>query len=154
MRPGINNIGVKSHLTIVHFADSLANNGDINEEAKTMRHFQIDTSNLVNTPHVPSDGAEMNNNHNQQKPRVSFITAVLLGAALSLHSVLEGVALGSQKELKSSEDIMLAIFAHKGLAAYALGASLMDSQTSTKRFWSVVMGFAIASPTGIIVGVS
>lgn len=85
-------------------------------------------------------------------PRVSFVTAVLLGAALSLHSILEGLALGSQSTLHSSEDIMLAIFAHKGLAAYALGASLMDSRTSAKRFWMIVLSFAIASPLGILMG--
>lgn len=87
-----------------------------------------------------------------ETPRVSFLTALFLGMALSLHSVLEGLALGAQETINASKDILIAIAAHKGLAAYALGASLVDSRTSKGRFWKVIIGFATASPIGILVG--
>jgi len=66
--------------------------------------------------------------------------------------VLEGVALGAQQTLRDTEDIMLAIAAHKGLAAYALGASVVESGASAARFWTVVGMFAGATPVGIFVG--
>lgn len=42
--------------------------------------------------------------------------------------MLEGIALGAQTSMKDTQDIMVAIAAHKGLAAYALGASLVESK--------------------------
>lgn len=60
--------------------------------------------------------------------RLSFATALLLAGALCIHSILEGMALGAQPTLRGTEDIFLAIVAHKGLAAYALGASIVESK--------------------------
>jgi len=71
---------------------------------------------------------------------------------LSLHSVLEGLALGAQKEIEDSRDILIAIAAHKGLAAYALGANAVDSRTSVQNFWRVSLMFSLASPIGIMIG--
>lgn len=62
---------------------------------------------------------------------LSFATTVLLACALCIHSILEGIALGAQQSMKSTQDIMLAIAAHKGLAAYALGASIVESKVSS-----------------------
>ncbi|KAF5840704.1 ZIP zinc transporter-domain-containing protein [Dunaliella salina] len=42
--------------------------------------------------------------------------------------------------------------AHKGLAAYALGSSVVESKASAKRFWSVILAFSLASPVGIFIG--
>lgn len=77
---------------------------------------------------------------------------MFLGLALSLHSVLEGLALGAQQTIEATKDVLIAIAAHKGLAAYALGASLVDSKTTSSRFWKVIIGFSIASPVGIFLG--
>jgi len=84
--------------------------------------------------------------------KLNFGTALLLAAALCVHSVLEGIALGAQQTLRDTEDIMLAIAAHKGLAAYALGASVVESGASAARFWTVAGLFAGATPVGIFVG--
>ncbi|KAG2429027.1 hypothetical protein HXX76_011269 [Chlamydomonas incerta] len=84
--------------------------------------------------------------------KLSFATAVLLAAALCIHSILEGMALGAQVSMRSTEDIMVAIAAHKGLAAYALGASIVESGASSARFWTVIGCFAAATPLGIGIG--
>ncbi|PNW82918.1 hypothetical protein CHLRE_06g299600v5 [Chlamydomonas reinhardtii] len=84
--------------------------------------------------------------------KLSFATAVLLAAALCIHSILEGMALGAQVSMRSTEDIMMAIAAHKGLAAYALGASIVESGASSTRFWTVIGLFAAATPLGILMG--
>jgi zinc transporter ZupT len=86
-----------------------------------------------------------------RKP-LAFATSVLLAAALCVHSILEGMALGAQSSIKDSEDIMIAIAAHKGLAAYALGSSVIDSKVSSKKFWTVVGLFSFATPLGIFLG--
>jgi len=86
------------------------------------------------------------------RKRLGFATAVLLAAALCVHSILEGMALGSQSDMKNTEDIFIAIIAHKGLAAYALGASVVESGASERQFWAVVGMFAAATPLGIGMG--
>jgi len=60
--------------------------------------------------------------------KVSFITAVLMGAALCFHSLLEGAALGAQETIANSMHIFIAIVSHKGLAAYALGSSVIETK--------------------------
>lgn len=61
-------------------------------------------------------------------PSVSFVTAVLMGVALCFHSLLEGAAMGAQDTIANSLHIFIAIVSHKGLAAYALGSSIVDSR--------------------------
>jgi len=84
--------------------------------------------------------------------RVSFLTATLLGCALAFHSFLEGAALGAQETADRTLDIFVAIAAHKGLAAYALGSSLVESRATVSRMWSVLLFFAVATPVGIVSG--
>lgn len=88
----------------------------------------------------------------QTAARVSIVTAILLSMALSLHSVLEGAALGAQISLQAQQNIMIAILAHKGLSSYALGASLVETKLECKQFWVLVLGFSLASPLGIMSG--
>ena len=83
---------------------------------------------------------------------VSFITAMLMGVALCFHSLLEGAAMGAQQTVANSIHIFIAIVSHKGLAAYALGSSIVDADVSMRRFWSVVLPFTFASPVGIFLG--
>mmetsp|Transcript_8358 Transcript_8358/g.25051 ORF Transcript_8358/g.25051 Transcript_8358/m.25051 type:complete len:421 (+) Transcript_8358:407-1669(+) len=86
------------------------------------------------------------------RSQVSFLTAVLMGVALTFHSLLEGAALGAQPDVVNSLHIFIAIQAHKGLAAYALGSSIVDSEAGTRQFWSVIATFAFATPLGISLG--
>lgn len=84
--------------------------------------------------------------------QVSFLTAMLMGVALCFHSLLEGAAMGAQPTISNSLHIFIAIVSHKGLAAYALGSSIVDSDASMRRFWSVILPFTFASPVGIFLG--
>lgn len=40
----------------------------------------------------------------------------------------------------------------QGLAAYALGSSIVDSNASMERYWTVICLFAFATPAGIFIG--
>ena len=83
---------------------------------------------------------------------VSFLTAVLMAVALCFHSLLEGAAMGAQTTITNSLHIFIAIVSHKGLAAYALGSSIVESRVEARQFWSVVLPFTFASPVGIFLG--
>ena len=47
--------------------------------------------------------------------------------------MLQGMAMGAQANIVDSVHIFIAIAAHKGLAAYALGSSVVDSQVGHTR---------------------
>lgn len=60
--------------------------------------------------------------------------------------------MGAQPDVVDILHIFIAIAAHKGLAAYALGSSLVDAKSEGPRFWSVIGAFAVATPVGILLG--
>lgn len=71
--------------------------------------------------------------------------------ALSIHSLLEGLALGAQRELRSALVIFAAILAHKSMEGFALGVSLARSAT-VPRPSALLALFAVATPVGIVAG--
>merc|ERR1712217_245845 len=48
--------------------------------------------------------------------------------------------------------VMLAVLAHKGLAAFALGCTLTQSEMSARKFWSFVLIFGFGTPLGCAIG--
>uniref|UniRef100_A0A7S3QRR3 ZIP family transporter n=2 Tax=Dunaliella tertiolecta TaxID=3047 RepID=A0A7S3QRR3_DUNTE len=133
--------GLHLHHDALHVHDQISPKG----EGHTLVHKGGAGHDCSSGPHIDvlfGDGAKV----------LSFPTTVLLAGALCVHSVLEGMALGAQQTMTDTEDIMIAIAAHKGLAAYALGSSVVESKASAKRFWSVILAFSLASPVGIFIG--
>ena len=52
--------------------------------------------------------------------------------------LLQGAALGAARDMVHSAHIFVAIQAHKGLTAFALGCSLVESAAPQLQFWSLV----------------
>lgn len=145
-----------------------------NNSNSTMAPFETEqlhrfAPGLANTPGYDASGHPTSNHrsggggnhhhhshgHHHQLPgmrQVSFGTAVLMGIALCFHSLLEGAAMGAQSTISNSLHIFIAIVSHKGLAAYALGSSIVDSNVEMNSFWSVIIPFTLASPIGIFIG--
>ena len=65
---------------------------------------------------------------------------------------MQGMAMGAQSTIVDTLHIFIAIIAHKGLAAYALGSSVVDSGATPRRYWTVIAAFALATPVGISLG--
>jgi zinc transporter 1/2/3 len=79
-------------------------------------------------------------------------TAYAILIALSIHSLLEGLALGAQRDLRSALVIFAAILAHKSMEAFALGVSLARRATPDMRTGALLALFAAATPVGIVAG--
>ena len=71
--------------------------------------------------------------------------------ALSIHSLLEGLALGAQRDLRSALVIFAAILAHKSMEGFALGVSLARTP-AVPRAAGLLALFAVATPIGIVAG--
>jgi zinc transporter 1/2/3 len=80
------------------------------------------------------------------------LAAYAVLTALSIHSLLAGLALGAQPEISRALVISLAIVAHKSAAGFALGVSLVRSQLGTRQVWTLVAIFALSTPLGGLVG--
>lgn len=76
----------------------------------------------------------------------------LLLLTLSIHSIIAGMALGAQQSLAGFIIIVIAILAHKSAAGFALGVSLHRIGMNVKRARSLILGFSVMTPIGIIAG--
>ncbi len=80
------------------------------------------------------------------------LVAWVVLAALSVHSFITGLALGTQRSLGGYFVLLAAVMARKSSAAFALGRVLQRTGPSTTRFYTIVLFFCLATPIGIVTG--
>ena len=85
--------------------------------------------------------------------RETFGSLVLL-AALSLHSLFEGLALGLQSDSDTTIQIFVAILLHKCVLAFALGIRMVKLKASAKQIGLAALVFAAMSPIGAGIGIA
>eukprot|EP01129_Flabellula_baltica_P007055 TRINITY_DN2706_c0_g1_i1.p1 TRINITY_DN2706_c0_g1~~TRINITY_DN2706_c0_g1_i1.p1 ORF type:complete len:321 (-),score=50.97 TRINITY_DN2706_c0_g1_i1:53-1015(-) len=79
----------------------------------------------------------------------------LIMVMLSVHSLVEGFALGVQDDMEDTTAILIAILSHKFFAAFALGVSLVKKSTvSVQRVIHLVTVFSLTTPIGIGLGLT
>lgn len=76
----------------------------------------------------------------------------VLALVLSVHSLIAGIALGAESELATSIALFIAIIAHKGVAAFALGVALERGGVKRSRSIGIVTLFSAMTPLGILAG--
>lgn len=80
------------------------------------------------------------------------LSAYAVLTALSIHSLLAGLALGAEPDLARALVISLAIIAHKTAAGFALGVSLARSPLPPTQSWKLIALFASSTPLGGLIG--
>lgn len=78
--------------------------------------------------------------------------SMLLLLAISIHSVLAGVALGLADDLAGVRSMLVAICAHKSAAAIAVGTRVLRDGASMRQLAILICVFALMTPVGILVG--
>ena len=76
----------------------------------------------------------------------------LLAVVLSAHSILAGIALGAEDTVIGWTVLFVAIMAHKGSAAFALGVSLVRGGLAGAAAVRLVVVFSVMTPAGIAIG--
>lgn len=76
----------------------------------------------------------------------------ILTIVLSVHSVIAGIALGTEDTIRLSIVIFIALISHKGSAAFALGVSLVRAGIHKSRLLKIVTLFCFMTPLGIVIG--
>ncbi|KAF4739854.1 hypothetical protein FOZ63_027078 [Perkinsus olseni] len=91
-------------------------------------------------------------NHHAHPGNLTKTSALFVFLALSLHSILEGMATGVATGVSNLYGTVIAILAHKGLAAFALGASMVEANVASRIVLLYGTIFAVVTPVGIMVG--
>ena len=84
----------------------------------------------------------------KQGPAYAYILALVL----SVHSLIAGTALGAERTTTGMIVIFIAIIAHKGSAAFALGVSMFRGGVPRARIPRTIAIFSSMTPIGIILG--
>jgi zinc transporter 1/2/3 len=87
------------------------------------------------------------------RKRVLITRNFILIFSLSIHSIFEGIALGTIKEYKSFLELFFAIIIHKSIIAFSVGLKLM-SLTNKRLIYFACFLFSIATPIGILFVIS
>lgn len=91
-------------------------------------------------------------NNRIEDKKGTFIASLTLGFALSYHSILTGMAVGSQDTVQATLNLMYVVLAHKVLEAYALGSSLVNCQATWTRTWILTISYSATLPLGVLAG--
>ncbi|KAL5268817.1 hypothetical protein ACHWQZ_G002604 [Mnemiopsis leidyi] len=79
-------------------------------------------------------------------------SSALLMCVLSLHSLLAGVAFGSQPDPAEEFKIMIPISAHKSLAAMTLTLTFKTAKIKKFNMFVLLLIFSCSTPTGTVIG--
>ena len=117
--------------------------------------MKTSTHNAANPTDANQTALQHNNVEQTSDGKNSAIVAVTIAAGLSLHSTMEGIALGAQ-EHSALISIFAAIIAHKGIAAFALGTKMFQVLKPRKHsyalFCTCMFVFSLTTPIGIGIG--
>jgi zinc transporter 1/2/3 len=72
-------------------------------------------------------------------------------AALSLHSVFDGLSIGSEKSVRGFTSMVIAVLAHKAFDGIAAGAAVYPAQLSMLHSIMLLAMCALATPLGILI---
>lgn len=100
--------------------------------------------------HVPSDERFGHHHGHAHHDALSAYSALV---ALSIHSLVGGLALGAEHDTTRVLVIFFAIFAHKSAEGFALGVSLARSAISPGLARRLIALFASSTPLGGIIGI-
>ncbi|MEA2078057.1 MAG: ZIP family metal transporter [Candidatus Marinimicrobia bacterium] len=90
--------------------------------------------------------------HAEAETEKRSVYPFLLLFVLSIHSIIAGTSLGLEVTLVSATAIFIAIIAHKGAAAFALGVSLKKGGISKEKHIVTICFFAAMTPLGVLLG--
>lgn len=93
-------------------------------------------------------GVSLRHRSNGLLSTIALIAAVML----SVHSLLEGAAVGLADNIATTVIIFIAIIAHKGAASFALAVNLNRSSLSTSNCLLAFIIFTVMTPLGILGG--
>lgn len=108
------------------------------------------TSNI--TPHNPSQLCHIGHHPPCRTTNTSSLSLIV---ALTVHAILEGLAVGLEDSTSQVLLMLIAIASHKLVVGFCLGAELSSSNTTTPcQYFTAIIMFSFGSVVGIVAGLS
>jgi zinc transporter ZupT len=79
------------------------------------------------------------------------VTPFFLIMLLTVHSLVEGAAIGISASLAEASILFFAIIAHKGSESFALAVKLRNCELSVKNIRQIITLFSLITPLGIFI---
>lgn len=89
-----------------------------------------------------------------QKQNTLIIQSIVFTIALGIHSLFEGLGLGSERTIGGVSAVIIAVVAHKILEALALGISIYNCKMSIWKNTILIVIYSLATPVGMIISMS
>lgn len=134
----------------------MANSRDVEDATATCENEQLVGGGASSRPAAKIGGGCSNAGGRRNHGHHGKSSGLLLMVALSFHSFLEGISLGSAGKGKELH-IFFAVLAHKGIAAFTLGVTWLRSSAKSEgveKYALAMIWFASATPAGISMGIS
>ncbi|MEW6279192.1 MAG: ZIP family metal transporter [Candidatus Eremiobacterota bacterium] len=80
------------------------------------------------------------------------LSPLILGLILSVHSVVAGTAVGLETHFAGAGILIVALVAHKGSEAFALGVQMAESDLGERRVTRLMAIFSLMTPLGMAAG--
>lgn len=89
---------------------------------------------------------------NGKKVGGKVLSPYILLFILSVHSIIVGIALGTEDRMSQSIIIAIAVLAHKGSAAFALVVDMIRNHLTKKLIAKLIVLFSFMTPLGVLIG--
>ncbi|GMH45237.1 hypothetical protein BSKO_13194 [Bryopsis sp. KO-2023] len=89
-----------------------------------------------------------------EKKWARMANPIILLLAISVHAVLEALALGLEEHRNGVLILFASIGSHKGVAAMALAARFIRNGATKKQVLGFMAGFSVIAPIGILIGMA
>jgi len=76
----------------------------------------------------------------------------ILISILSIHSIITGIALGTENQIGQSIILTIVILAHKGSAAFSLAIKMLKNDMKNSSIIKLIILFSFMTPLGIMIG--
>lgn len=80
------------------------------------------------------------------------VSAAVLFLILSIHSLITGISLGIETQNVAALALLIAVLAHKGTAAFALGLKVRAVVKDSGKYFRQMTAFSLTTPAGILLG--
>ena len=114
----------------------------------------------ISTPHSEMkhshsfDMLDLTPEQSSESKRETNVNMYILALLLSVHSIIEGIALGIESHWEDTTKILIAIVSHKFFAAFALGVNLVKNKADSMKMTKMVVLFSSMTPFGILLGLT
>jgi zinc transporter 1/2/3 len=152
-------LGFVVGLSLIFLLEKVVLASDNDNEQTALLSPQVNEDVMVyHYPHYDHHQHHHHHHHHQHhkhhlSDRDRSVFAYVIGIVLSLHSFLEGTALGIEDNIADATVLGVAIVAHKWVESMSLSVAFVKSPVSFGQFIKVFLVYAAMTPLGIGVGI-